>query len=569
MPDTKSNKKSQAIPVIQSLKAVLPDIKEILLKENYVSAEILQKAQDHVKASKSSLEEYLLSNGIITSDLLGQAYAEFYKIPYANLKTRPPTQEQVLKIPQELAKSNHLVLFNEDDENAVVATDNPTRAKELLTFLQQFFPNKKISLSYSLTADIEASFIHYRKPLETRFSEIISTQTKVAPEIIEEIVSDALTFKASDIHFEPQEKRVIVRFRVDGVLYEAGTVSKEIYENIANRIKVQAHLRIDEHFAAQDGAIRFVKDNGFIDMRVSLVPTLDGETIAIRLLAEYVKGFAFADLGISQNDQEIFLKAAKKPFGMILVTGPTGSGKSTTLYALIKILNQPSVNITTIEDPVEYKVSGVNQIQVNPQTNLTFAKGLRSIIRQDPDIILVGEIRDVETAEIAVNAALTGHLLFSTFHANDAATAIPRLLDMGVEPFLMASSLELIIAQRLVRKICTKCRVSFTQTPEKLETILAGSKRFFPEGSVTLYKGKGCNNCNNTGFKGRTAIFEFIQVEDKMKELILKRPSTPEIQSLAKENGSLTLFEDGLEKVRNGITTIEELLRVALPPKEK
>ncbi|MDP3973699.1 MAG: ATPase, T2SS/T4P/T4SS family [Candidatus Daviesbacteria bacterium] len=542
---------------------------DILLKENYVSAEILQKAEDFAKISKSSIEEYLLTNGIITPNLLGQAIAEFYKIPFADLNTKPSSREQVLKIPQELGINNHLVLFDEEDTSVVIATDNPPRANKLLAHLQQFFPNKKISFAYSPTSEIKASFIHYRKPLETRFSEIIATQTKVAPEIIEEIVSDALTFKASDIHFEPQEKQVIVRFRVDGVLQEAGKVSKEIYENILNRIKVQAHLRIDEHFAAQDGAIRFPRDKGFIDMRVSLVPILDGETIVIRLLAEYVKGFTFADLGVSKVDQEVFLKAAKKPFGMILVTGPTGSGKSTTLYALIKMLNLPGVNITTIEDPVEYKITGVNQIQVNAQTEMTFAKGLRSIIRQDPDIVLVGEIRDLETAEIAVNAALTGHLLFSTFHANDSATAIPRLLDMGVEPFMMASSLELIIAQRLLRKICTKCRVSFTTTQQELEKILPGAKHFFPNASTSLYKGKGCNNCGRSGYKGRTAIFEFIQIEGDMQDLILKHPSTQEISDLARKNGSQSLFEDGLEKIKNGITTLEELLRVALPPKNE
>ena len=301
-------------------------------------------------------------------------------------------------------------------------------------------------------------------------------------------------------------------------------------------------------------------------MRVSVIPVLDGEKITIRLLAEYVKGFTFSDLGVSGKDQEVFMSAAKKPFGMILVTGPTGSGKTTTLYALLKMLNNPAVNITTIEDPVEYKIPGVNSIQVNPQTNLTFAKGLRSIVRQDPDIILVGEIRDLETAEIAVNAALTGHLLFSTFHANDAATAIPRLLDMGVEPFLMASTLELVIAQRLVRKICDQCRVSFTPKAEELDKTFPDTKKFFPKSLPTLYKGKGCKNCGNTGYKGRTAIFEFIEVRGEMRELILKRPSTQEIQELARKNGSLSLFDDGLEKVKNGITTIEELLRVAMPP---
>lgn len=533
------------------------DIKDILLKGNYVSAENVQKALSWAKTNKSTLEESLLTQGIITKDLLGQAMAEFYKVPYADLNTKVPSREQVLKISEDIARAYRVVLFTEDTSSVMLATDNPQKAQPLQSRFRARFPKKKILLMYSLPEDIEASFIHYRKPLETRFSEILASQTRIAPEIIEEIVSDALTFKASDIHFEPQDKEVVIRFRIDGVLQEAGRVSKAIYENILNRIKVQAHLRIDEHFAAQDGAIRFHKDKEFIDMRVSLIPILDGETIVIRLLAEYVKGFTFADLGVSQKDQEVFLKAAKKPFGMILVTGPTGSGKSTTLYALIKMLNQPNVNITTIEDPVEYKVLGINQIQVNPQTDLTFAKGLRSIVRQDPDIVLVGEIRDLETAEIAVNAALTGHLLFSTFHANDAATAIPRLLDMGVEPFMMASSLELIIAQRLVRKICDQCRVSFTQPAPK----------FFPKGT-TLYKGKGCKNCSNTGFKGRTAIFEFIQIEGEMQELILKHPSTQEIQALAKKKGSHSLFEDGLEKVKNGITTIEELLRVALPQDE-
>ncbi len=546
-----------------------PDIKEILLKGNYVSSEDIKNAESWAKANKSAVQEYLLTQGIITKDILGQAMAEFYNVRYADLNTNVPSREQVLKIPEDMAAMYRVVLFSENDTEITITTDNPLRLKPLLSQLQIRFPNKKISFAYSVSEDIDACFIHYRKPLSTRFSEIVASQTRVAPEIIDEIVSDALIFKASDIHFEPQEKEVVVRFRVDGVLHDAGRVPREIYENILNRIKVQAHMRIDEHFAAQDGAIRFPRESGFIDMRISVIPILDGETIVVRLLAEYVKGFTFADLGVSQNDQEVFLKAAKKPFGMILVTGPTGSGKSTTLYALIKMLNQTNVNITTIEDPVEYKVVGVNQIQVNTQTNLTFAKGLRSIVRQDPDVILVGEIRDLETAEIAVNAALTGHLLFSTFHANDAATAIPRLLDMGVEPFMMASSLELIIAQRLVRKICDQCRVSFSPKQEELEKLLPNPKRFFPKTIPTLYKGKGCTSCSNTGFKGRTAIFEFIQIVGETQNLILKHPSTQEIQDVAKKGGSHSLFEDGLEKVKIGITTLEELLRVALAPKEK
>jgi type II secretory ATPase GspE/PulE/Tfp pilus assembly ATPase PilB-like protein len=303
-------------------------------------------------------------------------------------------------------------------------------------------------------------------------------------------------------------------------------------------------------------------------MRISILPTLNGEKVVIRLLSQYVRSFSFNDLGLSQHDQELLMKAINKPFGMILVTGPTGSGKTTSLYALLKLLNSPDVNITTIEDPVEYKMPGINQIQVNSQTNLTFAKGLRSIVRQDPDIILVGEIRDQETAETAVNAALTGHLLLSTFHANDAATAVPRLLDMDIEPFLLSSTLEVLIAQRLVRKICDQCRFSTSLSKEEVKkTIPADVQKYFTGKHIVLYQGKGCASCGNTGFRGRTAIYEFIEVTPEIQELILQNPSTAQIWKIARKQGSVTLFEDGIEKVKNGITTLEELLRMAEPPK--
>lgn len=388
----------------------------------------------------------------------------------------------------------------------------------------------------------------------------------MAPEIIEEILTDAVSFRTSDIHFEPQEKEVIVRFRIDGVLHEAGRIPKEYYENIVNRLKVQARLRIDEHYAAQDGAIRFVRDGHLIDARLSLIPTLDGEKIVLRLLADYMRSFALSDLGLLGDGQKLLEVSAKKPFGMILVTGPTGSGKTTTLYAVLRTLNNPEVNITTIEDPVEFKIPGINQIQVNQQTNLTFAKGLRSIVRQDPDIILVGEVRDQETAEIAVNAALTGHLLLSTFHANDASTAIPRLIDMGIEPFLLSSTLELIIAQRLVRRICESCRYSISVKTISLEKILPKAKKYFSKESITLYKGKGCPKCSGTGYKGRIGIFEFINMNPELQELILKNPSSQQIWEVSEKNGAISLFEDGLEKVKNGLTTLDELLRVANPP---
>jgi len=541
-------------------------IKELLVKESYVTEEDVKKAEEFGKLHHASFVEYLLQESLITKDLLGQAVAESLKVPYADLNSTIPSPEQVQKIPEEIARKYRVVIFSEEKNQIVATTDNP-QDKNLLPELEKVLAGKKVSIAYSLPEDINASFIHYQKPLETRFSKIIENKGRIAPELLNEIFDDALVFHASDIHFEPQHKEVLVRFRVDGVLHEAGRIPKEFYENILNRIKVQSGMRIDEHFSAQDGSLRYDKDNTLVDMRASVVPTVEGEKVVLRVLSAYVQGFSLGDLGLSQTNQTMLEQAADKPFGMILVAGPTGSGKTTTLYALLKLVNSPDVNITTIEDPVEYKVVGVNQIQTNTQTNLTFSKGLRSIVRQDPDIILVGEIRDNETAEIAVNAALTGHLLYSTFHANDAATAIPRLLDMGIEPFLLASTMELIVAQRLVRKICDKCRYSATKTADDFDTPqLKSTLPYFEGKSITLYEGKKCESCGHTGYKGRTAIFEFIQITPEMQNLMLRSPSTKEIWALARKEGSKTLFEDGIEKVKSGITTIEELLRVAEPP---
>jgi len=338
---------------------------------------------------------------------------------------------------------------------------------------------------------------------------------------------------------------------------------------VLNRIKVESGMRIDEHLASQDGAVQRKNDQLKVDLRVSLVPTVEGEKIVMRVLGSYVESFTFADIGLDDAHREIMERNIAKPFGMILTVGPTGSGKTTTLYSLLKMLNKPDVNITTIEDPVEYKMPGANQIQVNEASNMTFAKGLRSIVRQDPDIILVGEIRDQETAEISVNAALTGHLLLSTFHANDAATAMPRLVDMGIEPFLLASTLEVIIAQRLVRKICSNCRYSLP-VHDALASIKGGAslQKYF-KSDDNVYAGKGCNVCSGSGFKGRSAVFEMIEVTPEMQELMLRSPSNQEIEKLARSQGSEPMFNDGIRKVKAGVTTLGEVVRVISPPKEK
>ncbi len=539
-------------------------LKEILLKGDYVSAADFARAEEYAHSHHATALEFLLSSGLLTKELLGQAIAENYEVSFTDLSSTPPTRKQVLKIPEEVAKEYLVVLAKETQDNVVIATPNPKNSK-LLKILKPLFPTQNITLSYAFLEDVEQCLSCYNQPLEARFIGIIESQQHVAPKILEEIFKDALLYRASDVHFEPREKEVITRFRIDGVLQEVGKLPIAHYENILNRIKVQAKMRIDEHLSAQDGALQFTKDGINVDARVSVVPTLNGEKVVLRLLSEYVKTLSLTDLGLSSRNLSQLSESAKMPFGMILVTGPTGSGKTTTLYALLKTLDNPDVNITSIEDPVEYRVPSMNQIQVNTATNLTFAKGLRSIVRQDPDIILVGEIRDKDTAEVAVNAALTGHILFSTFHANDAATAIPRLIDIGVEPYLAASTLNLIISQRLLRRICENCRYSETILTKNLSGIFKDVKKYFRESKVTLYKGKGCAACNFTGYKGRIGIFEFIILSKELRDLIVKSPSSQDIWKVAKAQGASTLFEDGIEKVKTGISTLEELLRIAPP----
>jgi len=539
------------------------DIKDILIRESYVAEKDVKEAEENAKKNRTSIIEYLLSNELITERLLGQAVAESYNVPFADLEYNPPSKEDVLRIPEETAQKYQVVLFSKDRNSTTVATANPA-AEGLKTSLKKILKGD-IKIAYGLRKEVKNLFVHYRKPLETRFAKIIQEQKKVAPEIIEEIIEDALAYRASDIHLEPRENRVVVRFRIDGVLHEAGEIPKDQYGNILNRVKVQARMRIDEHFTAQDGAMRYTTNETTIDMRISVIPTLDGEKIAIRILSEYVRRFTLGELGLSDKNQETFLKAARRPFGMILTVGPTGSGKTTTLYALLSILNRPEVNITTIEDPVEYKIGSINQIQVNEQTKLTFADGLRSIIRQDPNIILVGEIRDQETAEIASNAALTGHLLLSTFHSNDAATSIPRLLDMGIEPFLLASTLELVIAQRLARKICLQCRYSVSTDPKEIKNSIPVEAFRDSKLPTAIYAGRGCEVCGDTGYHGRTALFELIKITPEMHGLILKNPASNQIRELADEQGFSTMFDDGVDKVERGIITIAELMRVAPP----
>lgn len=572
---------------------------------SYLSAEDVKRAQQQAQAHGVSLKEALTELNLLSQEIYESAIAEFYHLKYYDLASNPPDPALVAVLPEDIARSYNAIVVQRTADTVLIATSDPTNKlleEALRLNIDQktaIFPEAenadkktttrksaahfgfgkgkvperttyagKVEFAYASRKAIEAFFVQYRKPLATRFQQIIDANKKVAPEILEEIFNDAIGLRASDIHFEPQEKIVVVRFRVDGVLHEAGRIPKEYYEGVVNRIKIAANMHIDEHFAAQDGAIRYDTGNGStMDIRVSIVPIVDGEKIVLRLLSEYVRTLTLADLGFGEVHRATLERICHKPFGMILTTGPTGSGKSTTLYALLKIRNHPDVNISTIEDPVEYKVPGINHIQVNSETDLTFANGLRALMRQDPNIILVGEIRDGETASIAVNAALTGHLLFSTLHANDSVTSVPRLLEMGVEPFLLASTLEVVIAQRLVRRICPNCRYSYSVPSSEISKLFPNAAKFFDKKKATLlYKGKGCESCGGIGYSGRVGIYELLIITTEIENLIVKRASSAEIGRQAHKEGMLTLFEDGFEKVKAGATTMEELLRVASPP---
>src|SRR3989338_3807781 len=376
-------------------------------------------------------------------------------------------------------------------------------------------------------------------------------------DLFDQLIEKAYASRASDIHIDPLVRSVRIRFRVDGVLQDAYSFPKEINNEIISRIKILSRLRTDEHQATQDGRFRYVlleendKANKFIDFRVSIVPTYHGENAVLRLLSDKNEQSTLENLGFNESDIKKIEAAMKKTNGMILSTGPTGSGKTTTMYTLIKMLNSPDVSIVTIEDPIEYAVDDIEQIQVNARYGLTFANGLRSILRQDPNIIMVGEIRDAETANIAVNTALTGHLLLSTLHTNDAATTLPRLLDMGIEEYLVASTVSIAIGQRLVRKICKHCKEKIELTEK---TILLHSNY--------VYKGKGCGECNQSGYSGRICINEVLVADSEIREAILRKASADEIRKIAVKNGMTTMFEDGFRKVEAGETTIEEVLRV-------
>lgn len=525
--------------------------------------------------------------------------AEQFSMPY--LEEIPKIDESVLQIiTQEVSLENKIIPFESNGNNVKIAITDPQNinALNILRFIAE---KKRLEFDLYLVSDsmfdelyekysggaekaIEEAMLSMQGGQDIGGEEMMGETDEEKPQaenlqnapvtkLLGVIIRHAIEGKASDIHIEPMGKEYRVRFRVDGILHASLSVPKSVGRAIVSRIKILSNLKIDEKRKPQDGRFKVVENGKRVDFRVSTLPVTDGEKIVLRLLDTNNKVIDLKSMGLMGSGNEILVRNIMEPFGIILMTGPTGSGKSTTLYACLDILNKEERNIITLEDPVEYTIGGINQSQINPEIGYTFASGLRSILRQDPNVIMVGEIRDGETAELTIHAALTGHLVLSTLHTNSSIGAIPRLIDMGIESFLIASSLRVVGAQRLVRRICNECKHEISITPRVLEFIKSQTDNLSQEEikkygldfskGMHIYEGKGCDECGHTGYKGRIAIFEALEIDDKLKEIIAeKNGNEAEVQRYAEKKGMLTIKQDGILKVLKGLTTLSEVERV-------
>lgn len=535
----------------------------------------LNAAYKESEDNKVPLSHLLLEADLVTDENLGRLIANELGFDFADFDHITVSKDALNIIPHIVAKKQKAICFEQDKNGVKIATSNP-EDREFIDLVAKK-TGTDVKVYYATERSIKEALSLYKESLDKAFKGLLESgeeetlkgkaleQIPVA-KIVDTLIKYAYDSKASDIHIEPNDEDVtLIRFRIDGALHDALRVPSNLHDQIVTRIKVVSRLRTDEHLSAQDGKMQLKLEDEDLDIRVSIVPVVEGEKVVMRLLSSKSRQFSLQDLGMSDEDLEKVVKAYKSPNGMVLSTGPTGSGKTTTIYSVLKKVNTKDVNISTIEDPVEYDIQRVNQIQVNKETNLTFADGLRSILRQDPDIIFVGEVRDRETAGIAINSAMTGHLVLSTLHTNDAATTLPRFIDMEIEPFLVASTINVIIAQRLVRKVCENCRVSKSLSMEEVtQDISRGviEKYFGQEKKLTVYEGKGCEVCHHTGYDGRTGIFEVLKISPEIRKLITHRESSDIIKEKAIEEGMTTMFEDGIRKVANGITTLAEIRRV-------
>jgi len=573
-------------------------LKAFLLDTNLITEKQFDRAFKKAKKTKQKVGDVLISEGLISQEELVKLEAYILGIPFVNLEKEKILPEVLRIIPEPIAKSHNIIAFRKKGKNLEVAMLDPEDLRTI-EFIKKK-ANLKILPRLTTSQGIKNALRQYQKTLEAEFGELIKKEAGVlrpikekAPEeekelkkvaeelpvirIVDTLIHHAILQRASDIHIEPLEKEIVVRYRIDGILRDAMVLPKKAASGIVARVKVLSNLKLDEHRLPQDGRFKVETEDYRYSIRVSILPILNGEKVVMRLLSETTEAYTLEALGLREEALERIQTGLRKPVGMILVTGPTGCGKTTTLYAAMEILNTPEINISTIEDPIEYRMPRVNQTQVNSKIGLSFASGLRSLLRQDPDVLMVGEIRDSETTSLAINAALTGHLVLSTLHTTDAAGAVPRLIDMKAEPFLISSTLNVILAQRLVRKLCEE-KEKYTFKKSELDSLkkycdlsrilevlreekIAKAKDTLQD--IEFYRPKASDDCPE-GYSGRIGIFEVLLVSESIKELINKEATSDEIQNQAQKEGMRSMIEDGFIKSAQGITSIEEVLRVII-----
>ncbi len=549
---------------------------ELLVEAGLITQAQLDQALQAQHAGGERLGKVLVGMGLATQDAIAKVIASQLGIEYVNVQAMTIPDEVITALPEPLIRRHQVIPLRLEGEALVLGMVDPLDVIALDDIRR--FADREV-VPAAITPDGFQNAVNKYPALEGSLDQVIQEirpsdvgEEEPGLDKLREIVEDAPVVRlvnlmlvqavrqgASDIHVEPQESRLRIRYRIDGTLYNVMTAPKHVQAATTSRIKIMAAMNIAERRAPQDGRIELRVDNREIDLRVSSIPTTHGEKVVMRILDKRSALVGIDKLGLMGTDQQRFESLITKPYGIILITGPTGSGKTTSLYAILNRLNKAEVNIITIEDPVEYQLAGISQVQINPKAGLTFATGLRSFLRQDPDIIMVGEIRDEETARIAIHAALTGHLVLSTLHTNDAPGAVTRLADMGVEPFLVSSSTIGVVAQRLVRVLCTKCREAYTPPPEVVARYSLAKPSDPPP---VIYRAKGCEACNNIGYKGRIGLFEIMVMEDEIRTLVVKSSSSDAIRRAGMALGMRTLQQDGVAKVLNGMTSLEEMLRV-------
>jgi len=549
-----------------------PILKDVLVKSGIVSEKDFDDAANSAAFLGKPIEEVLVFRGLITEDAIAKLISEYLGVPFVDISKYQIPDEVLNKIPEKLARTYRMVPFALDGNQLKVAMEDP-KDFEALEFARRN-TNLQIIPHYSSKDTIRKALSEYKKDIHQDFDRVIAENIKKAStdenplkaaedvpviKVLDTIMAYAVGERASDIHIETLESEVVIRFRIDGVLKDIITLPRGIESALTARIKILSNLKIDEHRIPQDGRIKFTFDEDIIGLRVSIIPGFYAENVVMRLLPESSRPLSLEELGVVGYNLDLIKDAIKRPYGMILVTGPTGSGKTTTLYSVLNILNTSKVKICTIEDPVEYGIKRITQIQVNSVSGLTFAAGLRALLRHNPDIIMVGEIRDEETAEVAVHSAMTGHLVLSTLHTNTAAGAIPRFMDMGVEGYLLASTVNVILAQRLVRSICSNCIAEYSHDPEFVAKL--SKETGIDLTNQKFYKGQGCEECHHTGYHGRIGIYEVLPITQTIRRLVIQKASSDQIQDQAIQEGMITMLRDAINKVAAGKTTIEEALR--------